>query len=104
MTNVCVHQVPQDFFSHSPFYLTHSQANNCHAEALEFIESKKETLPHLEAELKTWEKKAKAFASIDDLKTKVGNLKNELVWTLVTQVCAGCGNRASRLSVLIIQD
>ena len=62
------------------------QANNAHAEALEFIENKRETLPHLETELKTWEKKAKAFASIDDLKTKVSGLKNELVWTLVAQV------------------
>ena len=62
------------------------QAANCHAEALQFIDNKKETLPHLEAELKAWEKKAKAFASIDDLRVKVSNLKNELVWTLVTQV------------------
>ena len=62
------------------------QANNCHAEALEFIESKRETLPHLESELKVWEKKAKAFTAVDDLKAKVNNLKNELVWTLVAQV------------------
>merc|ERR1712168_242280 len=60
-------------------------ANNCHAEALEFIENKKGTVPNLEAEVKIWEKKAKAFSSIDDLKTKVNTLKNELVWTLVSQ-------------------
>jgi len=63
----------------------YEMATNCHAEALEFIQNKKETMPHLEAELKVWEKKAKAFASIDDLRSKVNTLKNELVWTLVSQ-------------------
>ena len=43
-------------------------------------------MPHLEAELKVWEKKAKAFTSIDELRAKVNTLKNELVWTLVIQV------------------
>ena len=67
--------------------ISYPQANNCHSEALEFIQNKKETMPHLEAELKVWEKKAKAFNSIDDLRKKVNTLKNELVWTLVSQVC-----------------
>jgi len=63
----------------------YEEAKKSHEEAEQYLKNKKETMPKLEAELKIWEKKAKAFTSIDDLKAKAHDMRNELLWAMVQE-------------------
>lgn len=42
-------------------------------------------LPKLQKEVSDWEQKFKAFEAIEDLRKKIGNLKDEMAWAVVSE-------------------
>ncbi|XP_074643898.1 structural maintenance of chromosomes protein 6-like isoform X2 [Tubulanus polymorphus] len=63
--------------------LDYTYANEQKDITLDIISNKEKMLPELEREVEDWEQKFRAICSLDDLKLKVDQLRNEVAWALV---------------------
>ncbi|KAL5021926.1 hypothetical protein ScPMuIL_001081, partial [Solemya velum] len=63
----------------------YGNANEQRKIAKDIIHQKEQTLPHLEEEVLEWEQKFKALDALDELKTKVQQLKEEMAWSFVIE-------------------
>jgi len=61
------------------------QAEESQRIAMSELQSKREVLPILESEVKKWEQKYNACASLDGLREKVDRLKEEMAWAFVCE-------------------
>ena len=63
----------------------YQQAEESKKIAMAELQSKREVLPIMEADVAKWEQKYNAFASLDKLREKIDRLKEEMAWAFVCE-------------------
>lgn len=63
----------------------YQQAEESKRAAMSELQSKREVLPIMEADVAKWEQKYNAFASLDKLREKIDRLKEEMAWAFVCE-------------------